>query len=1224
MIRKTNDKKVVKAIALGLATMITAGTMNSAVAYAEELPGNENGNETPAAQSEAQDTIEKIGDASEAVGNISTPVVEEKVESTRDLVAGFEGAIKGISDDLDDAKKAMEGDLGDGSAVTTVEDDLAGVNANKETDTLKEEADSKSGIVDAASKKAEDAIVAATKTNDENSLGTDFNAVEEQASTINGLVSEGQNAIDAAVESINDANTVVVDKQKEFEAATNSTDMQIAQDAMVETVEAATKTYDEQLANYNTIKDELETAQTKYDELYEAYVKAYQEYDEAFGSAKGDYDAAYGEFVVANGDYEDAKEKYNDQAYKYNVALANAKDKLDAAQGALADAQNELSTLKEKVSTAQNDVNKAAAGALAVLNAQEKVSDSSSLNWTDADAFFKAYVTNYYGPELNDYTVKKIVKNADYKEEFNYFAVTCVDKDNNEKVICLNYKMGWDNNSYKGDEINLVVFEQADEAVLAYAAAYASGTTKTERQAYDTYTYTDAEGIKHYVAAKTVDGETVVKDYVAGENGSVVAYEDSNLKTFGNKLFVVTDSGEVEEVVKTGTEDSEDGTTKTVTTIGDNETVEYVLDSNGDIVKQISNDVTTVTYTKKSLNAEAKEYDSEEEFEQAMYAELAEAGYDEEDISDGEAEIVETVTHAVDCTVEVGYVSKFTEEITISASANSGIWGFITSGTFKKEAAVEKIKEKLDEDKYTSGKYAEINGNYVYVLEAGELEYDLPEDESNWYDFIAKNNSISAVQDVTYVSAKKEELNATALKGIFGNNGYKSSDDDDDIITKIKEQYKDAYEIEVTVNRNYKKQVESVTVKYVSLTETIEATGSATGDSLDDAKEAAKENALRQISVENALISDKTSAKYSDDSVTTSYAYNFSFWDKTNTNTENMQVATESTDSTSVDDKISGNANYNKENGNYNKTKDDEKYEEFLKGVKGYKELCEQVDAARATVEAAQENVVGIQDSIKDLKTKLLISETKSINEFEIDKLKNQINELTALEQIELDKLADAKALKEQLESQLKDNAEKIIEKLAEEEAARKAAEEAARKAAEEEAARRAAEEEARRNAANNDSNGSSSNESSSDVASVVIVDVEVPMAAAPVVTTETVTRNNNNANANVNVADADETVAGAGEDDTNGNGDGTVEIGDNETPLAGSVEELEDDGEKKVVIDDNDVALAAKVGEDTKKMNWWWLLLIALLGATGYEMYKKNQEKKAAKANAASDNNEI
>ena len=30
------------------------------------------------------------------------------------------------------------------------------------------------------------------------------------------------------------------------------------------------------------------------------------------------------------------------------------------------------------------------------------------------------------------------------------------------------------------------------------------------------------------------------------------------------------------------------------------------------------------------------------------------------------------------------------------------------------------------------------------------------------------------------------------------------------------------------------------------------------------------------------------------------------------------------------------------------------------------------------------------------------------------------------------------------------------------------------------------------------------------------------------------------------------------------------------------------------------------------EKMSWWWLLIVALLGATGYEMYRKHQAKKA------------
>lgn len=49
--------------------------------------------------------------------------------------------------------------------------------------------------------------------------------------------------------------------------------------------------------------------------------------------------------------------------------------------------------------------------------------------------------------------------------------------------------------------------------------------------------------------------------------------------------------------------------------------------------------------------------------------------------------------------------------------------------------------------------------------------------------------------------------------------------------------------------------------------------------------------------------------------------------------------------------------------------------------------------------------------------------------------------------------------------------------------------------------------------------------------------------------------------------------------------------------------------------IQDEQVPLAAFPENETAKINWWWLLLIAVLGVTGEEMYRRNEKKKEEKA---------
>jgi hypothetical protein len=50
------------------------------------------------------------------------------------------------------------------------------------------------------------------------------------------------------------------------------------------------------------------------------------------------------------------------------------------------------------------------------------------------------------------------------------------------------------------------------------------------------------------------------------------------------------------------------------------------------------------------------------------------------------------------------------------------------------------------------------------------------------------------------------------------------------------------------------------------------------------------------------------------------------------------------------------------------------------------------------------------------------------------------------------------------------------------------------------------------------------------------------------------------------------------------------------------------------ITINDAGSPLAAQP-IDEEKISWWWLIIIAILGATGYELYKRHREKKLAKA---------
>ena len=86
-------------------------------------------------------------------------------------------------------------------------------------------------------------------------------------------------------------------------------------------------------------------------------------------------------------------------------------------------------------------------------------------------------------------------------------------------------------------------------------------------------------------------------------------------------------------------------------------------------------------------------------------------------------------------------------------------------------------------------------------------------------------------------------------------------------------------------------------------------------------------------------------------------------------------------------------------------------------------------------------------------------------------------------------------------------------------------------------------------------------------------------------------------------------------------NVDEMVLVADEEVPLGGDLSQMmgEDQQEKEdeqitlTQLEEEAVPLANTV-LPKESMSWWWLLIVALLGATGYKMYEKYQEKKELK----------
>lgn len=74
------------------------------------------------------------------------------------------------------------------------------------------------------------------------------------------------------------------------------------------------------------------------------------------------------------------------------------------------------------------------------------------------------------------------------------------------------------------------------------------------------------------------------------------------------------------------------------------------------------------------------------------------------------------------------------------------------------------------------------------------------------------------------------------------------------------------------------------------------------------------------------------------------------------------------------------------------------------------------------------------------------------------------------------------------------------------------------------------------------------------------------------------------------------------------------IAAAEEEVPLGGSLEDMlqEEKEEMKLEpLEEEPVPMAA-IDLSKENMSWWWLLIVALLGGTGYKMYKNYQEKQA------------
>lgn len=637
MRREVKNNKVLKAMAAGIAVMITLTSM-PIDSFADEA-GGASQDPGASANNTAQDIDGGIADAAQEAEEEASDAIESANEAT-DAVAA-EASADSFSDDefADDIKNvddALDGFAQD-KPFDGFDTDLTGVEA---------------GLIAAevSDLAGEDAALGA------------LNAAEDAVKAANAA----EGAMTAAAAAVK-AQTDIVD---------NATDSATAKQAV-----ASIKDIIDQ------VNEEIAAKQSAYDEAKKAY-------DEAVAK-------------------KDACEK------AYQAAIDGTSKDADAAKAELDAAQESLDSLKAALDKASDDVSSYSNGLLDIASKQDKVKEIAEAYsnqkkpqsyWTACDELFSAIMVEYYaknviasGEDISNIGCKRIRGNDGDSQ--NYFEITYTDIDGTKITKYYNYlEDGTDGIKIFEKRANEVAVAKKNlKKDLLYTDAGTDsmdgfkyvGDTDTSKQ------YDSKSSFDEAVASGEVASFTEGKDGIA-KDASYVDKKEAFKKGDEAKL------GDVLAKAETSAYD-EDGNL-TETKVEDAETT-FVKDSDGNILEQIKQDVTTITYTKNSFSSELS-YDDEASAKAAAEALVSDNGYNADEDKELKIDIDAETTYSATAT----YVETFAKEINLSESS-WGYDGILFVDDYDKEDGERDNLEKL------SGKIASYEKGNLWVDENNNTHY---------------------------------------------------------------------------------------------------------------------------------------------------------------------------------------------------------------------------------------------------------------------------------------------------------------------------------------------------------------------------------------------------------------------------------------------------------------------------------------------------------------------
>ena len=848
---------------------------------------------------------------------------------------------------------------------------------------------------------------------------------------------------------------------------------------------------------------------------------AYEEAKKTTDQAQADFDAKLGEYNTAKTAYEEAAQKVAAYEKAYEEAVNSADANAEAAAAELEAAKTNAEALAKALEAAKKAVDTSVKGAMDIADKEALTQGDNGLNWKNEDQLFISIMQNYYLPEVQKITaddIKVVRRQGEDNNTKNYFEVTYTDENGNKQTKFYNYVM--DDKQTSKD--NIVIFEKRIEEVN-WKTAQEINPDQYVKENGDTITVSEVEkGLKDGTII-AVDGKKVIKN----DGTESIIISDNNQKT---------ENGEVDTDVNEATEKKS-----------------WKLDENGNLIKTVTADVTTITYTDAKFTS-TEQYQTEAERDAAAAAK-------EKDLKDAAGkDVTVTGTEKTDYTYTGNgtYIPTFTK--TVNVKDEEVEWKHTDKktdyGVRTEEEAVAKVTK--EQEKALSNKINDDDDLYLIGVSSDLKVTGYTEDY--WYD--DSDFLVSGTVSATYAKVTKKTVDQSTfgslwndIKALFGKGEATNK--------KLEDAARKAVEADggIFVSANWDDwKFGKATIRYVAgvSVKTDEKT------SAEEAQNAVQDAALAQAKASGATGVYNVKTTDTDTIAHTSYSYEIDYLEKTGETTTNTAVRTETYENAEVlTGQIIQNLNYIQ--GNIKLTQKDEAYRKFVDDAKA---LTEKYQKLLQNAQDAQKDVVAAQGKVEELKA-------------EIEALKsNRTSNLGALKELE-GKLAVAEQNKKDAEDTLKEilgsldeaggELDKVIERLTPAPTPGTPA-------------------------GGEGETGGAGDTEEGGAGEAAIVVTPVALAAAPAAQATVVAQNQATAPV-VQIADEAAPLAEAAPANTQ------------ETVQAGSDKE---ETKEAVNIEEEAVPLAdVAVESEHAKMSWWWWLIILILGATGYEMYKKHNEKK-------------